>query len=462
MTAVTILIALLYLGFSALMLITEKQWLGEAPFHEATDVVSESTHEIALIDQGATSLAVRLALIESATASLDLEFFIFEVDTASRLVSQALVAKARSGVRVRVLVDFALPVFKLRPAYARELAAAGIEVRYYNTASVARFFSVQHRTHRKLLLVDGVTAMVGGRNIGNDYFDLSEHYNFLDSDAVIRGEVVSAIGDSFDLYWNSSWTVLPGSVEQDDGDTALASALLAQRPGDRAIRTRLGEVDTALQAHDCPKVRFVTDYPGAGGHNRRVFEAITQVLAGARTQVLAESPYFVLRPDGVGVVRSLTERGVAVTVLTNSLHSTDAYYTVSPLYFGLAEVADTGIALHAYGGAPPEQLPVFQGSQRWGVHSKRAVVDDDTIIIGTYNVDPRSANLNSELVVVCEGNTTLAARMRADIEDRIARSEPVIGEAGVESGHLIGAAPWRSVLMMVVVAPVAGLFDFLL
>ena len=114
--------------------------------------------------------------------SIALEFFIYDVDEASRLLTQALIGKAREGVQVRILVDFSAPVFKLKPAYARLLGQAGVKVRYYNTSALYRLVSIQHRSHRKLLIIDEETVLTGGRNIANDYFDLSDHYNFLDSD----------------------------------------------------------------------------------------------------------------------------------------------------------------------------------------------------------------------------------------------------------------------------------------
>lgn len=453
-------ILLLYLVFLGLMTVTEQRWLGSPPFHPAIDVLSHEPHELTLIDGGVESLAARLEIIKQAEQSLDLEFFIYDLDAASRIVTRALVERAQAGVQVRVLVDFSLAVFQLRPQFARELAAAGVEVRYYNTSSVARFFSVQHRTHRKILLADAQAAMVGGRNIANDYFDLSPDYNFLDSDVVVRGPAVSDMQESFDLYWNSPWSTRWSEPEGTDESDVLP--LLAPRQEDEAVVEALQKVAVDLPSHRCPNLRFVTDYPGVGLQNRRVFQAITEVLAEAKHQVTAESPYFVLRDDGVEVLRSITERGVQVNVLTNSLNSTDAYYTVSPLYFSLRSLALQNFNLYAYSGAAPKVNAAFPGSDRWGVHSKRAVVDEDTIMIGTYNIDPRSANLNSELMVVCQGNSELAAQMRQDLASRIERSELVVGDQAVESSHLIGDAPLSSLLMMGLVTPVASLFNFLL
>lgn len=456
-----VLLLLVYLVFLTAMTVTEKRWLGAPPFHAAIDTRSNAPHQLTLIDNGAQSLAYRLQMIEDATETLELEFFIYELDASSRLVTQALVAKAQQGVRVRILVDFSVAVFELRPAYVQVLEEAGVEVRYYNTASIARIFSVQHRTHRKMLIADGQRAMIGGRNIGDAYFDLSSQYNFLDSDVLVEGEIVAAMQESFDLYWESHWAEIPEAAAVSH-ELDQAGNFLATTASDRGLQQRVEELAATLPSHQCSDVRFVTDYPGAGLQNRKVYQAITESLSHARTHIIAESPYFVLREDGLQALRSLTERNVAVTVLTNSLHSTDAYYTVAPLYFSLHTLASARLRLFAYSGARPATEPGFVGSQRWGVHSKRAVVDNDTVLIGTYNIDPRSANLNAEMMIVCYDGPELAAQMAADLNSRLAASKPVVDLEQVNSEHLIGAAGWRDLAIMGLVAPVASLFDILL
>ena len=176
---------------------------------ESLQAHSTEPHRLTHFDQGAASFHRRLELIESAKKSVALEFFIYNVDEASRLLTQALLKKAREGVDVRILVDFSAPVFELKPAYAQVLGAAGVKVRYYNTSALYRLVSIQHRSHRKLLIIDGDTVLTGGRNIGNDYFDLSDHYNFLDSDLEVSGPIVKTVLDSFDVYWNAHLSTDP-------------------------------------------------------------------------------------------------------------------------------------------------------------------------------------------------------------------------------------------------------------
>src|SRR3990167_7719243 len=314
---------LLYLGFLGIQEASERQWLGKAPTHPAIDVRSHEPHTVALLDVGFDSLATRMRLIEEAKESIELEFFIYEVDTASRLVTQALARKAREGVKVRLLVDFALPVFKLAPHYAQALEAAGVEVRYYNTAGLARFFASNHRTHRKLLVVDRQKAIIGGGDHAHDYFDLSEAYKFLHSDMLIQGPIVGAIADSFELYWRSDWVARPEDVAAGVALGAGQGLLGGASPQEEALAAELRQHQPQHQLSTCNDIHFVTDYPGSGVERRKVFLEIARLVQEARQQIMVESPYLVLRDDGMALLRGVVQRGVKLQFLTNSLHSTD-------------------------------------------------------------------------------------------------------------------------------------------
>lgn len=427
---------------------------------------STAPHRITHYDQGAASFQRRLELIASARRSIELEFFIYEVDEASRLLTQALMKKAREGVRVRILVDFSAPVFALKPAYAKVLGEAGVQVRYYNTSAVYRLVSIQHRSHRKLLIVDDATVLTGGRNIANDYFDLSDHYNFLDADLEVSGPIVATVRASFDVYWTSHLSADP----LPDGDTAAeAAAFFLPNAADVAMLSRLRAAgDTYRQAHpghECRDLRFVTDFPNHGEASRLVFTAIVEELARARRDAVVESPYFVIKSGGHAVLEDLHRRGVHVRVLTNSLASTDASYAVAALFPWLGSLAETGLSLSAYGGQalPAQSTDLGGGHPRWGVHAKRGVIDGETTIVGTYNMDPRSANLNSELMLVCRGQPALAAEVLASIAAREAAAHRVIERGTIVSrAALLGESPLRQRIRFLVEMPVANLFSFLL
>ena len=427
---------------------------------------STERHLLTHFDQGAASFQRRLELIESAKTSIALEFFIYNVDDASRLITQALMKKAREGVAVRILVDFSAPVFELKPAYARLLGEAGVKVRYYNTSSVYRLISIQHRSHRKLLIIDGETVLTGGRNIGNDYFDLSDHYNFLDSDLEISGPLVKTVLESFDVYWNSR---LASEPVPDSSPNAEAAKFVVPSATDASLFEMLRTTGEAYRqshkVHECRDFRFVTDYPNHGEASRHVFNAIVEELGRAKKDAVVETPYFVINKGGYAVLEDLHKRDVSLRVLTNSLASTDASYAVAALYPRLGALADTGLTLSAYGGAPlPSQsINLGGGTPRWGVHSKRGVIDGETTLLGTYNIDPRSANLNSELMLVCRGQKDLAAEVLASIAAREAASGKVI-ERGtiVQRSALLGGTSLTHRIRFLLEMPIANLFDFLL
>ncbi len=454
---------MLYAAFIGIQEASARQWLGKAPTHASIDVRSREPHKLVLLDEGFDSLAERLRLIEQAQQSIELEFFIYEIDTASRLVTQALARKAQQGVTVRLLVDFSLPVFKLAPHVAAELAAAGVQVRYYNTAALVRFFAVNHRTHRKLLVVDRRVAIVGGRNIGDDYFDLSPRYNFLDSDLLIDGPVAAAISDSFELYWASEWVTKPGAAAPDTATSRPASLLGPAEARLESLAAELRLHTLSPPATTCNDLHFVTDYPGSGVERRRVYQELTRLSQEARTQIMVESPYLVLRDDGVAVLAALAQRGVKLQFLTNSLHSTDAFYTVASLAHVLDRLNLPGTEVWAFQGAPLTGSPRASASPRWGVHAKRAVFDDDTVAIGTYNVDPRSANLNAELMVVCRGNRELADAVKASIGARMAQSRAILGTPGAGGYNaLVEGADAETHLWMRAVTPLSRFIDVLL
>lgn len=460
LVGVPVVFAIAFLGIQEA---SERQWLGQAPQHSAIDVRSREPHAVALLDVGFDSLAARLKLIEEAQRSIELEFFIYELDEASRLISQALARKAQQGVKVRILVDFAMPVFKLAPQVARTLEQAGVQVRYYNTSGLARFFAMQHRTHRKLLVVDRLKAIIGGRNIGNDYFDLSTHYNFLDSDLLIQGPVAGAIADSFELYWASDWVTHPQDVASDGGEAPKVNLLGNRTPAEEAISAELRDHRAPPRFSTCRDLQFVTDYPGSGVERRKVYPAIATLVQEAKQDIVVESPYLVLRADGVALMRSVLDRGVKLRFLTNTLHSTDAFYAVASLVDSLDQLRLANLEVWGYDGRPLKQNARPAASQRWGVHAKRAVFDDRTVVIGTYNMDPRSANLNSELIVICRNHPELAQAMRASLQARLAQSRAITGtpQAGGYDALIQDADP-DTIFQMRMVQPFASFLDFLL
>ena len=167
------------------------------------NVQSTKSHELTILNNGLAALEKRLELIERAKKSIDVEYFIYRTDTSAKIFTQALVKKAREGVKVRILLDTFMVINDLSPFYAHEIEKEGIEIKYFNTAGPLNLAIGGYRNHRKLLSIDGEEAITGGRNIGDEYFDLSSEYNFLDRDMYIKGEIVKSIENTFDQFFAS-------------------------------------------------------------------------------------------------------------------------------------------------------------------------------------------------------------------------------------------------------------------
>jgi putative cardiolipin synthase len=277
---------------------------------------------------------------------------------------------------------------------------------------------------------------------------------------------VKTVLESFDVYWDSRLSSYPDPQLSPDAD---AARFVLPNERDLVVIEKLraaGEkYRLSHRTHECRDLRFVTDFPNHGEASRKVFNAVVEELGRATGEAVVESPYFVIKSGGYAVLEDLHNRGVHVRVLTNSLVSTDASYAVAALYPRIGSLADAGLTLSAYRGqpSPGQSSDIGGGSARWGVHSKRGVIDGHTTLLGTYNVDPRSANLNSELMFVCRGQPGLAADVLASIAAREAMSGRVI-ERGriVQRTALIGDSRLTQRLRFLLEMPIANLFDFLL
>ncbi len=467
---------ILSLLFLVYVILAGYLWLSEMTFkQELVDSKSiysrlKVPHQLTLLNDGTASLAKRIELIDKAQESIELEFFIYELDLASKIITSKLIEAAKRGVKVKILVDFSATVFKLRPTYAKYLNQFGIEVKYYNTSHNARLVSIQHRSHRKFLIVDESAAITGGRNIGDDYFNLSSHYNFLDSDVLIEGPIVSDMSESFATYWDSPMSSTPDLREVQEDNAQEGEALFSNQKEVEKILLTLQKKEIEIQKHffqsTCNDISFITDLPGVLLSNRQVYQRLSEFLGEAKEQVVAESPYFILRKDGINLLKALAAKGIQFRLLTNSLYSTDAYYTVSAMSTTLHLLDELPLSLSAYNGTPPKEKVALKDESldhlRWGVHSKRAVIDGKHTIIGTYNIDPRSANFNSEVVIICRDSKELANKTLEDIEARFANSWPLIENKENHYFNLTRKASAKSKFLFFFALPLAKIFDFLL
>ncbi|MBO9666908.1 MAG: phospholipase D family protein [Bdellovibrio sp.] len=468
----------------------------------------QDPQQITVVNNGLAALKLRLDMIEGAKKSIEMEYFIYSIDTAGRLITQALIRKAKQGVKVRVIVDTSLPIFELNKYYAAVLKEAGIEVHYYNEALLIQVVSTQFRSHRKSLIVDSEQAITGGRNIADEYFDLSPEYNFMDTDMHVRGSIVRDMRTSFEEFWTSAITKPAPLVKlpQPEDFAGLTAANMKDPKAlhDKDVRLSVSRYKSAVnnflngmkkaraftistdedrkhlidihtygasyleqQVSDtCRDTIYASDFPGMGEKTRVLRGQLAEEAKRAKHEIYIESPYFVIKKQQSDVLQDMLDRGVRINVLTNSLYSTDAFYTqaVFDTRIGLWTRAGVQVWMHS-GERDPQHYPAIAevAHARWGTHSKRGVIDDKTTIVGTFNMDPRSTNINAEMALICRDSVVLADAVRNDIKARMAYGIKLDRNGFNADGQPVRKeAPLSKKVLFWMTLPLANVLDFLL
>lgn len=339
--------------------------LGGKAFAESTEAAPR--HYATIIDEGEVSLVARLNLIRSATRSIDLQTYIFDKDDSARLVLDELLAAARRGVKVRVLIDQLSAISDLQILGALASSHQNFELRVYNpTFGKARLNYVDYaasvlccfrrfnqRMHNKLLVIDDALGVVGGRNYQDDYYDWDSEYNFRDRDVLVAGPEVREMATNFDAFWRAPRSV-PAERLNDVGATLLKTGAPQMPVPDYRNPQRLQRVsdeandpgyvsrafvDTALSV---ASVRYVADLPrkhrrerpNQPANGQHVTEPqLDALIASAQTEVLLQTPYLVLSKPARKLFRDLRKREQPprIVVSTNSLAATD-----NPIVYALS------------------------------------------------------------------------------------------------------------------------------
>lgn len=385
----------------------------------------------------------RVALADFAEKTLDVQYFIWSRDTIGSLLGEHLVAAADRGVRVRFLVDDVN--FKKRDGAVAALSAhPNVEIRIFNPHRyrsarvfefVANFGRLNKRMHNKIMVMDNACAIVGGRNIADEYFGLSRDYNNRDLDLVAVGPIVRDISATFDEFWNSEASVpiealVEGTRDLDDFRRQVETMKAHARREDYPfpleldvadLRARLDTVvDNFLWAparvfHDT----FASMREAGGGTT--LAEQLHAEIDGAKREVLVESAYFVTRRPGIERARALADRGVRVRVLTNSLASNNVLAAQAGHAKNRDKLLEAGVELHELRPDAAVVLrqvaPHAQGSTTT-LHTKALVIDDEKAFVGSYNLDPRSMDINSEIGIFVE-SPAFARRVRAILDEGV-------------------------------------------
>jgi len=399
---------------------------------------SQAESGIRLLADPSEALQSRLHMAALATTTLDIQYYLWQSDNSGLALTHEVLQAADRGVRVRILLDDIYHSGR-DSAYQTLDAHPNVEVRLFNpmgnrgAAKQANYAfkksNFNYRMHNKIFLVDGVAAVLGGRNIGDEYFGQDPSFNFQDMDAIALGEVAAEAGEAFDLFWNAELafpvTALNGNPEE--MPTAAQTATLTE------ARKRVippGEEDTAAATEAWlsalstellwTNARVIVDRPDRGTEQPdSAFMALIEdpSLRPEKSMVI-QTAYLIPNGPTMGNIEAIGAQGASMKILTNSAQSNN-HNSVHAFYVPYRKrLIEAGVDLYEVqgNGSLAGYLDRVGEDGRAGLHTKSMVFDERVSIIGSYNMDPRSRVWNSEIALVVDD-----AGFAAEVLEEMAR-----------------------------------------
>lgn len=398
------------------------------------------------LSDGIDALAARLLMASQAERSIDLQYYLIKSDASSKALIDELLKAADRGVRVRFLLD---DVFT--GGYDAAMAALdshpNFEIRIFNpfyrgaagrvVSGMTNFGRINRRMHNKSFTVDNQITVIGGRNIADEYFGAREDAKFSDLDVIGIGPVVSDVSTMFDLYWNHE-TALPIAAfakMPDDpaaellrvrADLDIARSELINTKYANAVREHVIEfVHSDNGAYYWAPYELVYDSPDKGirkkaAESSSIVTPLVESLSSAKEQVVVLSPYFVPRKSGVEGFTALQKSGVDVTIVTNSLAANNQFSVHGGYAPSRKPLLENGIKIYEVrsdADVAGAELIGYSGAKAT-LHTKAFLVDEREVFIGSFNFDPRSANINTESGVIIR-SPKLAGFFAQGIEDAL-------------------------------------------
>lgn len=418
-----------------------------------------------LVGTGADAFAARSVLADMAHSSIDVQYYIWHDDEAGLLMLKTLWQAAERGVKVRLLLDD----FNSSPSLDQQLLQfakhPNIAVRLINPFSHRRFKSLSYlteptriniRMHNKSMTFDNHASIIGGRNIGNEYLNNDKNNTFADLDVLVIGEVVKDIKQSFEHYWQSSLSYdiqalyqqrnLPsGSQANTDIDSILSAS-----KDQKALQTYEDATKNSTISHQLLQktltwrwaaMEFLADdvkkLSQSDPYHNHLVEQLRQKLGRPSKRLSIISSYFVPTKDGVKTLVTLAKSGVRISVLTNSFDATDVGAVHAGYGHWRKELLKAGIRLYELKSTATNT--VTDENKLWrtkqttttSLHAKAFAVDDHQVFIGSYNIDPRSANINTELGVLIQ-DSTLATQLHQALNNtqkHPSKNAPILNQA---------------------------------
>lgn len=408
-----------------------------------------------ILEKGEEALLARAWLVDHAESSIDVQYFIWSTDNIGILAAEALLRAAERGVKVRVIVDDLLidaPDISMLALAAH----ANIDIKVYNpqhSLGVSKprriynmltdFRAFNQRMHDKTLIVDRSVSITGGRNMADEYFDYDQKYNFRDRDILLLGPVAHELESNFEAFWQSPLSVpvqdalckpeeilQPAQIERvyDELHSYAANSKNFAEEVREALTGLPQKFPTLIKALIWGDVEFIHDIPGKNdgksglGGSGKTTERLAQAVEQATKSVTIQSPYLVMPDGGIEFFKKLVDRGVEVRIVTNSLAATDNLHAFSGYSKQRKKILQAGIKVYEFKPYPRvqrvliERLDALEKSVPvFAIHAKTMVVDGTTLYVGTFNLDPRSAHLNTEVGILLD-NPQLALLVEKAIE----------------------------------------------
>jgi len=453
---------------------TSKTRLGRAYEAVAKRHPGESGFHILPI--GPEALMMRIALMETSQQSIDMQYFSTRDDTTGKLLLEAVTRAADRGVRVRMLLDdWELDDFETGAVSLN--AHRNIEIRVFNPYSTrdesffAHFGNVfsdmnqfTKRMHNKAIIVDNQISIMGGRNLGDEYFDASKDIDFRDVDIFASGPITRQISKNFDIYWNSeqSFPIDTLNLPPPDAKTIVKLHDEMKQHWQQMIKSPIGKrlnrmplprgvkkgyvpliwAPAELIADNPEKINQPSEAAISGPATR-----IDQMVSHAQHEFIIFTPYFVPLDGGVEWLNALVTRGVAVRIITNSLASTDMVPAQAGYGHYREALVKGGVELYEIKSSQPKGSikGMFKPSSQNGLHAKIYMVDRRDLVIGSFNFDPRSIRLNTEQVLIIHSPelcAKIATLFKEIIEPSssyrvvLANSVPAADQPAIQEGSL--------------------------
>lgn len=387
--------------------------------------------QLYLLDEPQEALAARAALIDQADQSLDIQYYIWRFDNSGKMLFQKLWQAAERGVRIRLLLDDN-NTRKMDEVLKNLDQHHLIQIRLFNPfvnrsfrllAYLTDFPRLNRRMHNKSLIADNFASIIGGRNIGDEYFNSHRDTSFADLDVLVKGEIVQDISADFDRYWNSDSSYPFAELVSDSHSSELPeenflySEVYSQEVYESDIYQHIAKGSLPFIASP---MKLISDHPAKAlnRHNETdMMSSLNQALEIPQKSLYLVSPYFVPTQTGMKILERLRQKEIDITVFTNSLRATD----VAAVHSGYARyrkpLLNQNIKLYEFKSSqavPKSKDKGLTGSSATSLHAKTFIVDRERLFIGSLNLDPRSAKLNTEM-----GLLVYSPQLAAQIEDNL-------------------------------------------